>query len=72
MVVTRTVGGFSSSNVSVALVVLVVTVSGTCSVVVVIWTASAVVSEVLLKVTLLPGGGTVCVIVFCLQVSLWC
>ena len=42
---------------------LVITVPVTCSVVVLIWNAdaeSAVVSGVVLKVTLLPGGGTVC------------
>ena len=64
MVAARTVGGFSGASVSVALVVEpVIDVPGTCSVVVVvIWTSSVAavsVSEVLLRVVLLPGGGAV-------------
>ena len=69
MVVTRTIRGFSGANVAVALVVVpVITVPGTCSVVIVILTgdvAAVVVSGVVLKVVLLPGGDTVSVWTFC-------
>ena len=62
MVVARTFEGFSGASVSVALVVSpVITFPGTCSVIVVIWTASVAsvtISKVLLKVVFLPGGGT--------------
>ena len=63
MFVASTIGGFSSSSVVVALVVvLVITIPGTFSAVDVIWTASVAavaVSGVLSKVILLPGSDTV-------------
>ena len=75
MAVTRNVGGFSGAIIAVSLVVLVVTIPRTYSVVVVIWTSAVVavvVSGVLLKVMLIPGGGTVPVWIFYSQGSLWC
>ena len=63
MAVTRKTGGFSGASVVVALeVVNVITVPGTCSVVVVICTAAVeavAVSGALLKVVLLSGDSDV-------------
>ena len=68
MVATRTIGSFSGASVAVAiLVVLSITVPGTYSIVVVIWTVSAAdvaVSRVILKVLFLLGGSTVSVWIF--------
>ena len=68
MFVASTIGGFSSSSVVVALVVvLVITIPGTFSAVDVIWTASVaavVVFVVMSKVKFLPGGGTVSAMFF--------
>ena len=64
LVIARTIGGVSGASVALALVVLGITVPGTCSVVFVILNASVadvVVYGVLLKVSLLLDGGAVSV-----------
>ena len=72
VVLARTFAGISGTSVAVALLVLVITVLGTCYAVTMIWNAADVyvtVSGVLLKVTLLPGGSTMPTRFFYFQMS---
>ena len=68
MVEETIIGGFSGASVIVELVMAhSSTIPGTCSIIIVIWTAAVetvAVSEVLLKVLLLQGGGNVSVRIF--------
>ena len=67
MVAARTVVGLSSTSVAVALVAHFIDFYGICSAVVTIWTAAAdsvIVSGVILKMKLLPGGCTVSALFF--------
>ena len=68
-VATRTVVGLSGTSVTVVLVALVITIPGTCSTFIVIFTAAApavAVSGVAPKVTLLPISGAAFMWVFLL------